>query len=42
MKIVTIKELVSTGMCDLVILLVGYGNNSNKLRVYENVDGLPF
>ena len=25
-------------MWDLVIVLVGYGSNNNKLRVYENVD----
>ena len=38
MKIVTTKQLVSKEMWDLVIVLVGYGSNNNKLRVYENVD----
>ena len=42
MKIVTIKQLVSRGIWDLVIVLAGYGSNNNKSRVYENVDRLPF
>ena len=25
-------------MWDLVIVLVGYGSNKNRLRLYENVD----
>ena len=38
MKIVTSKQLVSREMWDLVIVLVGYGSNKNRLRLYENVD----
>ena len=38
MKTVAIKQLVSRGMWDLVIVLVGYGSNNNRLRVYGNGD----
>ena len=38
MKIVTIKQLDSRGIWDLVIVLVGYGSNNNRLRVCEKVD----
>ena len=38
MKIVTTKQLVSREMWELVIVLVGYGSNNNKLIVYDKVD----
>ena len=41
MKIVTIKQLDSRGIWDLVIVLVGYGSNNNRLRVCEKVDWTP-
>ena len=37
MKSVTIKQMVSRGMWGLVIVLVGYGSNSNRLKIYEKV-----
>lgn len=35
-KIVAVRQLVSRGICDLVIVLVGYGSN-NRLGVWERV-----
>ena len=40
MKIAIIKQLVSRGTGGLVIILVGYGSNNNRLRVYEKVHWL--
>ena len=40
MKIAIIKQLISRGTRGIVIVLVGYGSNNNRLRVYEKVDWL--
>ena len=37
MKIVTMKQMVSRRMRGLVIVLVGYGSNNNRLKIYEKV-----
>ena len=38
MKTVAINQLVSRGMWNLLLVLVGYGSSNNRLRVYVNVD----
>lgn len=38
-KIVAVRQLVSRGICDLVIVSVGYGSN-NRLRVWERVESM--
>ena len=36
-KIVVVRQLVTTGMLDLAMVLVGYKNNDNRLRVWGRV-----
>ena len=38
MKIAIIKQLVSQRTWGLVIVLVGYGINNNRSRVYEKIE----
>ena len=38
MKIVVVRQLISRGLWGLVMVLVGYGSNNNRLRVCERVE----
>ena len=37
MTIDALRELISTGMRGLLMVLVGYGSNNNRLRVLERM-----